>query len=109
MAFSKNEVIEFLDLFANSTTVLKEPMISWYGHGCYEMDKARSMVESGFIPKSLVISGYSDKTEQWECAHIFQGAKQPYVTTDDINPKGKGSKSMQEAINLAITIILLEV
>ena len=70
--FTKEETLNFIDLFEESTCSLDQPMISWLGYGAYELPEAMRMVEEGFTPKGIVVYSKHPKDGYWDFVRIFK-------------------------------------
>jgi len=91
--FTKKEVLTFIDLFEQNTTKLKEPMISWVGDGAYELDKARKMVEDGFIPEGVVMCAQGLTGVMHESVFIAKDDNGEYELSTGDMPRSMGDNA----------------
>lgn len=60
----KNQLIEFINLFEQHTKTLNEPLISFYGHGCYTKNEALDFINnSDVLPEGFIIAAYPRKND----------------------------------------------
>lgn len=60
----KNQLIEFVNLFEEHTKPLNDPLISFYGHGCYTKQDALDFINNADeLPEGFIIAAYPRESD----------------------------------------------
>lgn len=87
--FTKEDYLQCIELFADNTTDLIEPMISFVGRGVMDKNEAIELINETpekELPEGFVVCGRERDDQYWNSAYIFKHAVGFFVEPDNMVP-----------------------